>query len=425
MSAGRSAVVERFGRRRYYGWSLVVALGVTTCISYGTSQYLFGLLVAPIRGELGWSNATLSSAYAGTVLLSGVAGLGAGRILDRIGARALMTVGSLLGALSLYLVSRATSPLEFTLLWTFGIGIASALTYYPVSFTIVANWFHRGQPQALALLTFMGAFASPAFYPLGGLLIARYGWREALVALAVVQLLVAFPLHAIFVRRRPEDYGLNPDGAAQPDEWTPVHGIAFGVALRTPSFWLIAGAMALSFLASTIVLLEHIAYLVQRGFAAPLVAALVGFFGIAYLPGRWLVAYASGRVATATQLAIVFALEAAGIVLLLFARDVVWVVAYVALFGIAYGALAPLRGAVIAERFGRRAYGEIFAAQNVVTLVVAAAGAVGAGIVVDRVGYASVFEVCIASCLAAAIVITMSQRRQTSVGIAETVTASS
>jgi len=29
----------------YYGWVLVVTLGVTTTISYGTTYYLFGVLV--------------------------------------------------------------------------------------------------------------------------------------------------------------------------------------------------------------------------------------------------------------------------------------------------------------------------------------------------------------------------------------------
>ena len=38
----------------YYGWMLMVVLGITTIISYGTTQYLFGVLVVPLHATFGW-----------------------------------------------------------------------------------------------------------------------------------------------------------------------------------------------------------------------------------------------------------------------------------------------------------------------------------------------------------------------------------
>ena len=51
------------GARLYYGWPLVGALGLTTIVSYGTTQYLFGVLLVPIQRETGWSRGALSGAY--------------------------------------------------------------------------------------------------------------------------------------------------------------------------------------------------------------------------------------------------------------------------------------------------------------------------------------------------------------------------
>lgn len=383
---------------------------MTTIISYGTSQYLFGLLVAPISHELGWSNAAIGAAYSGTVLVSGLAGVALGRALDRFGARVLMSLGSVLSGLALLALSRVHTLVAFDLLWAIGLGVGTALTYYPVSFTVVANWFDRRRAAALSLLTFLGALASPIAYPLAGWSIAAFGWRETLVLLGCVQLCIAFPLHALVVRRHPEDLGLHPDGAREAGSWTPESGAGFSRAARSASFWLLTGALSLAYFGSTVILLEHVAYLIARGIAPPLAATIVGLLGIAYLPGRWLIAILGARVKTATLLAAAFVLEGAGVVLLIYSRDVAGAVAYIALFGIAYGATAPLRAAIVAERFGRHDYGTIFAGQNAIVAIASALGPIVAGRIIDVAGFSAAFLVCIAAFIAAAILISLPLR---------------
>src|SRR5665213_1594195 len=279
--------------RFFYGWAIVAALGVTTIISYGTNQYLFGLLVDPVSREMGWSAASIGLAF------SGLGGLAFGRVLDRLGARLLLSLGSLITGGSLLLLAHVHSLLLFDALWTGGIGLGSALTLYPVTMTVVANWFDRRRMRALAALTFMGAFSSTLTYPIAGLLIARLGWREAVAILGVVQLLVAFPLHALIVRRHPEDVGLFPDGAASAGASTPESGVAFRPAMRSAAFWLPTIALALAYFSSTAILLIHVAYLIARGYTPAYAAAMLGLFGIAYLPGRWFVAWAGERVSLA------------------------------------------------------------------------------------------------------------------------------
>jgi MFS family permease len=396
--------------RPFYGWTIVVALGVTTILSYGTNQYLFGLLVDPLAREFGWDKASIALAYSGVVLVSGLTGLGLGPLVDRLGARAALASGSLINGLALVALAHVRGLAAFDLLWTFAFGLGSALTFYPVTMTVVANWFARRRTQAFSLLSFMGAFSSTITYPIAGVLIAQYGWREAVTILGIVQLAVAFPLHVLIVRRRPEDVGLFPDGASSAGTATPESGTSYRVALRSAGFWLLTAALALGAFASTGMVVEQVAYLIARGYAPAFAAMLVGLFGLAYLPGRAFIAWSGERTSLALLFAATFALQALGIVVLIKAPSLPGVIAYVCTFGAAYGATFPLRGALMAQRFGRRAYGGIIAAQGVPVGIGAALGPVVVGRLIDALGYGAAFAACIAALIAAAAIVAVPVR---------------
>jgi MFS family permease len=396
--------------RPFYGWTIVVTLGATTILSYGTNQYLFGLLVEPLAHEFGWDRGSIAFAYSGVVLVSGLAGLGLGPLVDRLGARIALATGSLINGLALLALAHVHGLAAFDLLWTFAFGLGSALTFYPVTMTVVANWFSRRRAQAFSLLSFMGAFSSTITYPIAGVLIAKYGWREAVTILGVVQLLVAFPLHVLIVRRRPEDVGLFPDGAPSAGVSTPDSGVAYRVAVRSAGFWLLTTALALGAFASTGMVVEQVAYLIARGYAPAFAAALVGLFGLAYLPGRAFIAWSGERTSLALLFAAAFALQALGIAVLIKAPSLPGVIAYVCTFGAAYGATFPLRGALMAQRFGRRSYGGIIAAQGVPVGIGAALGPVVVGRLIDAIGYGAAFAACVAALIAAAAIVAVPVR---------------
>ena len=381
--------------RRYHGWTIVFALGTTTIVSYGTSQYLIGVLVTPIAREFGWDKAAINGAYSLAVLISGLLGFGLGPALDRFGARVLMSAGSVTLATTLILLSRVNTLAEFYGLWGIGFGLGTALTYYPVSFTVIANWFETRRMNALSILTFMGAFSSTLFYPLNGALVEAFGWRETVVILGIIQLVVTLPLHALVIRRHPEDLGLRPDGIGADERPQPATGMPLSLALRARTFWLITTAYSLSFFATTTVLVEHIAFLISRGLAATLVTAIVGLFGIAYLPGRLVVAMLAPKLPLQKLVVGALVLEAAGVALLVNAHSALTVGIYVLVFGAAYGALSPLRGAMMAEHFGRRAYGAITAAQGIPIGILSALGPFVGGFLIDVVGYVPSFALCI------------------------------
>uniref|UniRef100_UPI002028143F MFS transporter n=1 Tax=Actinotalea sp. C106 TaxID=2908644 RepID=UPI002028143F len=199
-------------RRDYAGWRMVHALAVTETVAYGALYYAFAVFLVPMRQDLGTSLAVLTGAFSMALAISGGLAPVVGRVLDRFGARPVMTLGSVLGACALLAWSQAQSVAQlygaFVLL-----GCAWATTLYEPAFALVARWFARERTRALLTLTVVAGFASTIFVPLSELLTARLGWRSALVVLAVLVGLCAVP-HAWLLRRTPADVGARVDGDA-------------------------------------------------------------------------------------------------------------------------------------------------------------------------------------------------------------------
>ena len=202
--------------RVYYGWILVLSLSITETTSWGILSYAFTVFLDPMQRELGWSKAQLTGAYSLSLLVAAVAGLAVGRWLDHHGPRLLMTLGSILATLLVLAWSGVHDLLLFYLIWI-GIGFTLAAVLYEPAFAVVATWFVRRRARALTLLTFVAGFASVIYVPLADWLVRTQGWRQALVTLAIILAVGTIPLHALLLRRRPEDLGLQPDGASLPE----------------------------------------------------------------------------------------------------------------------------------------------------------------------------------------------------------------
>lgn len=383
----------------YNRWYVAVGLGVATIVSYGITQYLFGVLVVPIQHDLGASRAAVSGAFSGSVAVWGLLGVPVGRLVDRYGARWLMTAGSLLGAGSLFALARIHTLWQLYLLWSGGLGLAMALTLYSVTFTVIANFFVARRGTALAVLTTIGGLSSPIYIPASGWLVAHLGWRHSLDVLALTVLLVALPIHALVVRRPP---------AAAVLEGTPL-----GHALRGRVFWLLTLAAGLSLMAATVVFAHAVAFLISRSYPAVTAAGLVGLVGLASLPGRFVFNVVSDRFGPQGLLALCTFLQGVGLVALLMAGPSIWVFAFVAVYGLAFGAISPLRAAVNAEHFGRRAYGAITGAQNLPTQLLSAVGPLLAGYLYDVLGnYHVAFSLTAGAFFAAALLILLTPRAE-------------
>ncbi|MDI3341898.1 MAG: MFS transporter [Sphaerobacter sp.] len=406
----------RWGRGVYYGWVLVLALSFTEMISWGILYYGFSVFITPLRRELGWGTEQITGAFSLALLISGVAALPVGRWLDRHGPRALMTVGSVAAALLVLAWSRVESLTAFYLIWA-GIGLAMAAVLYEPAFAVIATWFVRRRGRALTVLTFVAGLASVIFLPLAGWLVEQYGWRSALVVLAVILAVGTIPPHALLLRRRPADLGLAPDGvppsaaasqAAGPAEpsMTPRE------ALRDPALWWIIAAFFLTMAANTAVTVHLISYLIGRGYSPGFAATAAGAIGLLALPGRLVFTPLGDRWDRRYVTASIFLLQTVSIVVLLQARGTLGVVLFVLLFGAGFGAITPARAALIADYYGSTHYGTINSIVAVFFTVARSVAPVGAGFLYTRAGdYTPVFWAVVGLSALATLAILPARRR--------------
>lgn len=159
------------------------------------------------------------------------------------------------------------------------------------------------------------------------------------------------------------------------------------------------------------ILVHGVAYLIGRGNDAVLAAGIMGAVGLASLPGRFVLNLLSDRLGSQRLLGLALASQGAGVVLLLQGVSLGWLVAFVAVYGGAYGAISPLRAAVMADHVGRRAYGAITALQGVPVALSAGLGPVAAGWFYDHLGgYGLSFGLCAGAFLLAGLAVTLTPR---------------
>ena len=126
----------------------LAALCVTEIVSYGVIYYAFPVLAGQIAAGTGWSRTAVTAAYSAGNLAGALAGVPAGRILQRYGPRPVMTAGSVLGALSVAGIAVASSYGWFLTAWL-AAGIASAGLFYPPAFAALTGWYGSRRVQAL------------------------------------------------------------------------------------------------------------------------------------------------------------------------------------------------------------------------------------------------------------------------------------
>ena len=334
------------------------------------------MLLPSIHHELGWSRTEITGAFSVAVLVSALAGLAVGPMLDRRSPRLLMTGGAAAAGLLVVAWSRVQTPLELYLVFT-GLGLAMATLLYEAAFTVLAKWLStRRRDAALTTLTVVGATASLIFSPLTHGLDAALGWRDALLVLAAILAGVAVPLHALALPRRAPRVDVSPGAeVAAPRQ-----------VLRSLPFWLLAGAFMLGSFSTYAIVVHLVSLLIRSGQSAAFAAFVAGILGIAQLPGRLALGLVGRRLSDRFLPAAVFGLGMIALILLAGERSAWTAVVFATLFGASNGMATLLRATLVADLWGRERYGAIQAALSAPYNLARAAAPVLASVLVALTG---------------------------------------
>lgn len=128
------------------------ALCATQITSWGIVYYAFPVLLPHLTAETGWSASAATAAFSAALLVSAIAGIPVGRILDRRGPRAVMTTGSLLAVAAVLAIALAPNLYVFTAAWLMA-GVAMAATFYQPAFAALTRWWGPDRVRALTTVT--------------------------------------------------------------------------------------------------------------------------------------------------------------------------------------------------------------------------------------------------------------------------------
>ncbi len=177
---------------------MVTTLGITQTLAWGSTYYLPAVMADPIAEGLHLSRTWFFGIFSAAMLLSGLLGPLAGRMIDRHGGRDVLACTSLVFAAGLAILSVASGIVGLSVAWTV-IGIGMGFGLYEASFATVAGLYGRDARNAITGITLYGGFASTIGWPASALFIDAFGWRGACLTWAALHLLVGLPLNRLLV----------------------------------------------------------------------------------------------------------------------------------------------------------------------------------------------------------------------------------
>lgn len=344
-----STTSPTFANRTYH--LALAALCLTQVTSWGIVFYAFPVLASSIATGTGWSTSVVMGAFSAGLAVSAIAGVPVGRILDRLGPRPVMTVGSVLAVVSLVGVSIAPTAVWFAMAWALS-GIAQAGVLYKPAVAAVTVWFGSGRVKALMVLMLAGGLASTVFAPITAALINHLSWRETYLVLAIVLAVITIPLHAVFLRVPWPRLSIQSTTKTS----TPSHQI--DRVASSPRFIILAASFAIGAFAMFTALICLVPLLTEQGMTTTVAAWALGLSGFGQVVGR--LGYEAFVKHTSVTARTVWIFVGAGVTTVavgLFSSPVSVVMVLVLLMGVFRGAFSLLEATAVSDRWGSRSFG--------------------------------------------------------------------
>lgn len=382
----------------YYGWVIMVMATFAMIMTTPGQTFGVSVFIEHFIAELDISRSTVSTLYLIGTLIGSVTLTYVGRLIDRYGPRLIMaaTCGAL--GLTCLIMSQVNGiillGIGFTLLRMLGQGSLSL-----VSSNSINQWWVRRRGVILGLSGVATALFGMGIGPnLLNRMIAQFGWRSSYIFLGVILMAVAMPLTYIFIRRRPEDFHLLPDGdRAAANESKTTAGLksaapvseenwTFAEAVRTPIYWVfMAGISSISMLGTGLTF--HIVSIFEdSGLSADLAAQIFLPMAVTMAAVNLISGFLVDRVRLRDMAAGAMFLQAVSLWMVPFLGIAGLSLLFAVTLGILFGMMRTVASVAWAKYFGRLHLGQISGFFSTATAAASALGPVLMGVARDQFG---------------------------------------
>lgn len=404
MAVETEARAAKKSRGIFFGWWTVLFTGLASGIGHGYYAYGFSVFFKDLAAELGISRAVTSFASGIGRLEGGATAPLMGWLADRFGPKWMVFGGICIAGAGLVLMNFISSTMTYILAWGLLVGFGLNIGLTVTVDQALTNWFVRKRGLAMGIKFAMIGVGSIIVVPVTTWLVGIYGWRMTCLIWGIVMFALA-PLALVTVKqRRPEHYGLLPDGARVDTKTagTDVHQtgtdyaarsqeteFSFRQAIRTRTFWIIAIINATGSMLSGGFSIHVIPFLTDMGISTAVAGGLMSMMVFFTIPTRFFGGIVADRIRKRylqLLLAGAFFLPALGLGAFLLSGSMISVYALLISYGIGSGAITPFEVLTIGRFFGRKAFGAIFGFCMVFQAIASLITPVFAGWIYDTTG---------------------------------------
>lgn len=359
--------------------AVILALGLTQNIGYGTLYYSFSILAPSIAKDFSWSNEWIFGALSVALLIGGLTAPWTGRGIDRFGAGRMLTIGSILAALALTACAFSPGKTVFVVA-LIAVQISSNLVQYGAAFALLVQIRPRTAQRSITYLTLLAGFASTIFWPITSALNAHMSWQNVYLIYAALNLFLCLPIHAWL------SGGLAQTRKSDTSKTERAVAGSLAPAARMTGFLLMVTGFALQSFVNAAVLAHMVPMLsaIGLGSAGVTVGTLFG-------PSQVLSRFTNmifGRDLSQLTLALISAVLMPGAVALLTltAPSLSGALAFAVLFGLGSGLNSIVQGTLTLALFGSDGYGQRQGQVLAVRLVVSSAAPFAMAFMMENIG---------------------------------------
>ncbi len=372
----------------YYGWWVVATATGILAVSSGVSFWAFGLYFEPLEEEFGWTRSQVAGVVSLVWLVTGLLGPVVGWWIDRQGVRRAMLMGVLGNSATFFLLAEVGSLWQFYLLHGIGAVFRAWMFYLPTQ-ALVSRWFSWRRGLALSITNAGFGLGGFVFTPLIIFFIEQWGWRQALVISGCIQLAYFLPVVLLVIKESPQAMGVEEprvetvwakEKQAQGASYT------LGEAVRTPMFWLIAGAMFLMYMSMLSFLVHGVPFFRWRGMSPEGAAAIMSANTGLYTTLRISLGWVGDRIPTLRLGVATALLQMGAVAMALISTSVPMLVVFVPLWAAAQAAGPMLEPLLLSRFFGLAHFGAILGAASLFSTMGQVVGPYVTGWLYDATG---------------------------------------
>ncbi|MEM3485767.1 MAG: MFS transporter [Candidatus Bathyarchaeia archaeon] len=350
-------------RKVFYGWMIVVVSFLSMAFWMGIRSS-FSVFYASLLDDLRWTRADLAFAQSLTFVMYMVTVPFIGGFIDRFGPKKVIIPGVVLTSTGLVLCSITKSLFGMYVSYGVLVGIGAPFISIVAYSSILAHWFEKKRGLASGIATSGMGIGTFFLVILSQALIECYGWRSAFFILGLLTLCVLIPANGVFLKHRPEEMGLFPDGLVERHSQR-TKGLgeqSLIKVLKSREFLMCVGFASLALLAVHIILVHNVRIFMDKGISMEKAASSLAMVGLVSSGFRVFWGWFSdkkGREMSYTLGAIFLVLSAVFLFITTAERE--WLIyMFVLTFSAGWAVTAPSFMALLADLFKGKQFGAIY-----------------------------------------------------------------